>query len=98
VDRDSIADTWRTDGFVILPSYLSSDDLAPALGDLETMFPTPDGFHDGTDPRRERYVRDEFDGIDGFPFASTELSLLAVHPRIIQLAEDLLVPRQANVG
>ena len=92
-----IADTWRTDGFVILPGYLSVEDLAPALDQLETMFPTPDGFHDDTDPRRARYVRDEFDGIDGFPFASTELSLLAVNPRVIQLAEDLLGEQDLRV-
>jgi hypothetical protein len=85
-----IVDTWRSDGFVILPGYLSAEDLAPALGELESMFPTPEGFHDGTDSRRARYVHDEFDGIDVFPFASTELSLLAVHPRVIQLAEELL--------
>jgi hypothetical protein len=66
-----IVNTWRADGFVILPAYLSAEDLAPALGELETMFPTPEGFHDGTDPRRDRYIHDEFDGIDVFPFAST---------------------------
>jgi hypothetical protein len=60
-----IVETWRTDGFVILPGYLSAEDLAPALDELETMFPTPDGFHDGTDPRRARYVRDEFEASTG---------------------------------
>ncbi|NED97858.1 phytanoyl-CoA dioxygenase family protein [Phytoactinopolyspora alkaliphila] len=88
--ENGIVDAWRTDGFVILPGFLSADDLAPALGEMDTMFPTPNGFHDGTDPRRTRYVEDEFDGIDKFPFSSTEFSLLAVHPRIVQLAENLL--------
>ncbi|WP_170284952.1 phytanoyl-CoA dioxygenase family protein [Kribbella amoyensis] len=90
MDRDELARTWHTDGFVKLPGFLSAEDLAPALGELETMFPTPDGFHDGTDPRRKRYLEDEFDGIDTFPFASPELSLLAVHPRIVELAETLI--------
>lgn len=54
------------------------------------MFPTPAAFHDGTDPRRGRYRQDEFDGIDAFPFASVEFSLLAVHPRLVRLAEELL--------
>lgn len=88
--NNGIVDAWRTDGFVILPGFLSTDDLAPALGEVETMFPTPEGFHDGTDPRHIRYLEDEFDGIDAFPFASTEFSLLAAHPRLVQLAEDLL--------
>ncbi len=86
----NVAEAWRTQGFVILPVFLSADDLAPALAELDQMFPTPEGFHDGTDPRRSRFVEDEFDGIDSFPFASTELSLLAVHPRIVGLAETLL--------
>jgi hypothetical protein len=83
-------DAWRADGVLTLPGYLSAADLAAALGELELMFPTADGFHDGTDPRHVRFRQDEFDGIDTFPFASTELSLLAVHPRVIQLAETLL--------
>lgn len=86
----SIAEAWRTNGFVILPAFLPERDLAPALDSLESMFPKPDGFHDGTDPRRARYLEDEFDGIDSFPFPSVELSLLAVHPRLVQLAEELL--------
>jgi hypothetical protein len=90
MQNEKVVDTWRTRGFVILPAFLSAEDLAPALGELEAMFPTSEGFHDGTDSRRTRYVEDEFDGIDVFPFASTEFSLLAVHPRIVQLAEDLL--------
>jgi Phytanoyl-CoA dioxygenase (PhyH) len=84
------AELWRSQGFVILPAFLSADDLAPALAELDQLFPSAQGFHDGTDPRRSRFVEDEFDGIDSFPFASTELSLLAVHPRIVGLAETLL--------
>jgi hypothetical protein len=90
VNEDEIVATWRTDGFVMLPGHLSSGDLASALAELERMFPTPEGFHDGTDPRRQRFVVDEFDGIDAFPFASPAMSLLAVHPRIVELAELLL--------
>ena len=86
----SNADALRADGFVILPAHLSEADLAPAVSAMETVFPTAAGFHDGTDPRRGRYLQDEFDGIDAFPFASVELSLLAVHPRLVQLAEELL--------
>ena len=81
---------WHANGFVILPAYLSADDLAPAVDHLDELFPTADGFHDRTDPRHERYRHDEFDGIDTFPFVSVDLSLLAVHPRLVQLAEQLL--------
>ncbi|MFI5691287.1 phytanoyl-CoA dioxygenase family protein [Kribbella sp. NPDC051586] len=86
----NIADEWRTRGFVVLPGFLSGEDLEPALGELPAMFPTPEGFHGGTDERRSRYVEDEFDGIDAFPFTSPAFSLLAVHPKIVGLAETLL--------
>lgn len=90
-------EAWQSDGLLRLPGYLSTSDLAPAHGELEIMFPTADGFHDGTDPRHVRYRQDEFDGIDAFPFAAVELSLLAVHPRLIQLAETLLRERDLRL-
>jgi hypothetical protein len=87
---DDAARAWRDDGFAVLPGYLPAEDLAPTLKELELCFPSADGFHSGTDPRRDRFVRDEFDGIATFPFASTQLSLLAVHPKILDLATALL--------
>ena len=93
-----VAGEWRTRGFVVLPGFLSAEDLAPALGDLTTMFPAPDGFHDGSDERRARFVEDEFDGIDAFPFSSVEFSMLAVHPKLIGLAETLLGQRELRLS
>lgn len=82
---------WQTHGFVMLPGYVPPDGLAPALGELEMLFPSADDFHDGADPQRNaRYIGDEFAGIDSFPFASPQLSLLAVNHRLIRLAEALL--------
>jgi Phytanoyl-CoA dioxygenase (PhyH) len=81
---------WRADGFAVLPGFLAGGELAPAVAELDLMFPSADGFHDRTDPRYRRYLGDEFAGIDAFPFASTELSLLAVHDRLAGLAEMLL--------
>jgi hypothetical protein len=90
VADDGVRESWRSDGFVVLPKFLSAADLATVVAELPSMFPTPAGFHEETDPRRTRYLDDEFDGIDEFPFTSTALSLLAVHPRLVRLAEDLL--------
>lgn len=84
------AATWRTDGFVVLPGYLSAAELTPALDELGLCFPTAEGFHDGTDPRGARFVEDEFGGIDSLPFASPQLSLLTVHPRLVELAVAFL--------
>jgi hypothetical protein len=84
------AQAWRRDGFAIVPGYLPADDLAPALDELGQCFPTAAGFHEGSDPRHQRFLDDEFNGIDTFPFASVALSLLAVHDRIVALVEALL--------
>ncbi|MER5639641.1 phytanoyl-CoA dioxygenase family protein [Kitasatospora sp. NPDC002227] len=80
----------REHGYAILPGFLSAADLAPAVGELGLLFPSPDGYHDRTDPRWERFQGDEFAGIDEFPFAGVELSLLAVHERLVGLAAELL--------
>ena len=88
---------WHEDGFVILPGFIPEDELKPALGELGLMFPTAEGFHDGSDPRRDRFVGDEFAGIDSFPFASTEVSLLAVHARLIGLARTLLAEQDVRL-
>jgi hypothetical protein len=87
---DDAARAWQDDGFVMLPGFLPADEIAAAVRELDLLFPTAEGFHDGSDPRRERFIGDEFAGIDTFPFAGTEISLLAVNDRILALAEALL--------
>jgi len=84
------ATAWVEDGFVILPAFVPSDELGAAARELDLLFPSADGFHNATDPRRDRFIGDQFAGIDYFPFASTEISLLAVNHRILDLAEALL--------
>jgi hypothetical protein len=37
------------------------------------MYPTAEGFHAGTNGRRDRFTQDEWAGIDTFPFRSAEL-------------------------
>ena len=82
--------TWLEHGFVVLPAYLRPEDLKPALAQLGHLFPTAEGYHDATDPRAGRFAEDQFSGIDFFPFRAVEFSLLAVHDRLIRLAEVLL--------
>jgi len=84
------ASAFGEDGFAILPGYLTPDDMGPALRELAAVFPTADQFHDNVEPERNERFRDEFGGIVDFPFGSPELSLLAVHPRLVDLAEQLL--------
>jgi hypothetical protein len=90
MDSTGILRQWRTHVFVILPGFIPAEELAPVQQQLDTVFPAPAAFHDGTDPRRDRFIGDEFAGIDSFPFASVELSLLAVNDHLVRLAQELL--------
>ncbi len=90
VQRSEIRNRWSTDGFVVLDGYLTPEELAPGIAALGSVFPTADEFHDDLDPQRNVRFRDEFGGIDPFPFSDVELSLLSVHPSLIELASLLL--------
>jgi hypothetical protein len=85
-----VARAFLEDGFVVLPGYLSRADIRAAQSRLAEVFPTGDEFHDDADHDRNERFRDEFGGIVDFPFGPVELSLLAVHERMIWLAEGLL--------
>jgi hypothetical protein len=89
-DLDGVARSWSEDGYAILPAYLSEAELAPAVAEIPILYPTADEYHDRVDPGRNQRFEDEFGGIDDFPFVSNALSLLALHPRLIDLAERLL--------
>ncbi|MGN6792887.1 MAG: phytanoyl-CoA dioxygenase family protein [Streptosporangiaceae bacterium] len=97
METDAIVSRWRSEGYVVLPAFMPAGELAGAVAELGLMFPTAGGFHDRTDQRYERYLADEFAGIDSLPFASTEVSLLAVHDRIIGLAESVLGARDIRI-
>jgi hypothetical protein len=62
------------------------------------VYPTAEGFHDGTDERRSRFTADQWAGIESFPFPSAELSLLAVSDRVVDLAETLLADRDLRIS
>lgn len=81
---------WETHGYVVFPRYLSEADLAPARAELGLVYPTAQEFHDGVDEERNAQLRGEFGGIRKFPFPSVELSLLAVHPKLVEFAAAVL--------
>ena len=91
MDLGAAARAWNDDGFVILPAYLPAEVLAPAVGDLGLLFPSADDFHDGVDPgRNARFLGDEFNGIDSFPFGSLALNRVPVCEPLVSLASTLL--------
>ncbi|MFC9623302.1 hypothetical protein ACFTXM_25990 [Streptomyces sp. NPDC056930] len=64
MDLEEAAQAWREDGFVILPGFIPPDELKSAAGELDLLFPSAEGFHDATDARRERFIGDQFAGVD----------------------------------
>ncbi len=91
MDMEAAADAWVNDGFVVLPGYLPVEDLAPAVGELDSMFPSAMDFHDAVDPARNaRFIGDQFNGIDSFPFASLALNRVPACDALVSLAAALL--------
>jgi len=90
VSPEEAVRAWDEDGFVVLPAFLSAAQLAPGVYELPLLFPTAKQFHDRVDEVGNARFDDEFGGIDDFPFASVELSLLAVHRNLVALAGTLL--------
>lgn len=92
MDLRAAAAHWSEHGFSLslLPGFLSPADIGPAQAGLPAVFPTADDFHDDAGPARNLTFRDEFGGILRFPWSAVELCLLAVHPRLIELAEAFL--------
>ncbi len=90
-DLEDAARLWDEHGVVLIPAHLEAADLAPAQADLPRLYPTADEFHDDADPERNaRFRDDQFTGIDDFPWDGMELNLLAVHPKVVAVAEALL--------
>ena len=99
-------ETFQTQGFLVLPSFISAAEIDAALPGLFRIFPTPAQFHEGkADFRSEgfkalgeqddtdevtRFRPLQFAGLREFPFDEQELNLLPLHPAIINLAADLL--------
>ena len=98
MDLGGAAREWQTHGFVILPGLVPAAEMRPALAELPAMYPTAEGFHDGTDEQRAKFSADEWAGIDSFPFQSAELSLLAVSDRLVDLAETLLADTDLRIS
>ena len=91
VTLDEAARLWNEHGVVLLPGFLEQADIEAAQRDIASICPTADEFHDGVDPdRNARFRDDQFTGIDDFPWAGIDLDLLAVHPKVIAVAESLL--------
>lgn len=81
----------RDDGYAILPGFIPETELADAIGELPLMYPTAEEFEAEADSTRmHRFRESQFGGVDCLPFASMAWNLLAVNPRILSLAREIL--------
>jgi Phytanoyl-CoA dioxygenase (PhyH) len=82
---------FREHSYVVLNGFLTEHDLRPALNDLGLVFPSAEEYHDSQDPGLQaRFAGRGSAGVDYFPFASVEWSLLGVSQPLVGLAEALL--------
>lgn len=81
---------YPTLGYSILPGFLTEADLAPALNTLHRTLTPPDAFVNGSAEFQDSHRQSYRAGLVDWPYPSTELSLLAVHPKLIELSEVLL--------
>lgn len=81
---------YPTLGYSILPGFFTDEELASALSTLYETLSRPDAFVNGSAEFQESHRTNYRAGLVDWPYASTELSLLAVHPKLIELSETLL--------
>lgn len=111
--QSSDIDHFERHGWVLIEHLLTADEIEAAYPGLFTLYPTPEQFHAGSDPRNVAFRNDastpanagtdprfrplQFVGLKEFPFADQTLNLLPLHPAIIALAEDLLHTRDVRL-
>ena len=107
------ADHFRTHGWVLIENLIDRAEIDAAHAGLFAIYATPEDFHAGNDPRERgfragadkpanagrepRFRPLQFAGLKEFPFADQPLNLLALHPAIVAVAEDLLGTRDVRL-
>jgi hypothetical protein len=100
-------------GWVLIERLLGEPEVDAAHPGLFSLYPTPEQFHAGSDPRAARFRAGadapanqgddprfrplQFAGLQEFPFPDLALDLLPLHPAIIAVAEDLLKTRDVRL-
>ena len=107
------AEHFERHGWVLIERLLTAAEIDAAHPGLFDLYPTPEQFHAGGDPRAEvfrrgaaepanqgtegRFRPQQFVGLKEFPFADQTLNLLPLHPAIIAVAEALLHTRDVRL-
>ena len=89
---------WDSDGWCLVDGLFSPAEVAAAQAALPALFPTAEEFAADADPVRNAPFRDDSHRVmPRFPFESAALNDLAVHDRVIDLAEVLLGAEAAEL-
>jgi ectoine hydroxylase-related dioxygenase (phytanoyl-CoA dioxygenase family) len=82
---------WEDDGWCVLDRFLPAEAVAAAQGGLEREFPTAEDFADDREPERNAPFRTDSHAVmPRFPFEHAAFNDLALHDRLIDLAEEFL--------
>jgi ectoine hydroxylase-related dioxygenase (phytanoyl-CoA dioxygenase family) len=82
---------WETDGWCVLQGFLPEDAVAAAAVALESVFPSAADFAADRNPERNAPFRiDSHAVMPVFPFESAAFNEVALHDRVIDLAEEFL--------
>ncbi len=87
---------WRRDGFVLLPNFMTSDEIAPVLDDFAALYgERRKGAGEALNVKKPGEIgashRKQFTNIDILPYAaSPAINLISLHPALIAFARALL--------
>jgi len=89
---------WRREGCLLLPDFFTAQEMMPLAADFEAVFGAPQEHFKAaqTRPNKDKNVGGGFDpsqfkNFKNLPFdCSPALNLLAVHPKLIALAQQAL--------
>jgi Phytanoyl-CoA dioxygenase (PhyH) len=89
---------WDADGWCLIDELFSPDEVGAAQAALPALFPTAEEFAADADPVRNAPFRDDSHRVmPRFPFEAAALNDLAVHDRVIDLAERVLGLRATDL-
>jgi ectoine hydroxylase-related dioxygenase (phytanoyl-CoA dioxygenase family) len=87
---EDLRKSWREDGWCVWKGALPAAEVTATEKALSKMFPTAEEMDSGTDEERTARWRKWDAEWPEFPFRSASLNRLALHPVVLDLAEDLL--------
>jgi len=94
---------WRTDGFAIMPGFLSEAEIAPVVADYERLYggrrpAVAEAMNRKTAGQIGRFDRHQFLNFDTLPYAaSIQTNLLSLHPALIDFAKAALGARDVHL-